>query len=377
MDHDSWRVYDYICRHFLGTVSTDLRYKSTTAKLRIGTEMFSYTTSVLVDPGFTSIMTWLAFGADELMPPFTQGESVRINDAKLVERQTGPPDYLTESELITLMEKHGIGTDASIPVHINNIGQRNYVTVTAGRKLEPTKLGIVLVHGYHKIDPELVLPTMRSDVEKLLNLIAAGSAKFDEVLRHAVEIFRLKFQYFVVKIASMDSLFETSFMSISESGRAYSRCGKCRRFMKYIQTKPARLHCLQCDETYNLPGNMNVRTYKDLRCPLDDFELLAYSSGSKGRSYPFCPYCYTHSPFKDMPKNAGCNSCPHPTCGQSMITLGVSRCAECDSGILVLDSTSAPKLWKLGCNQCDVIITMFKGAFKLTVDGMFIIKLLI
>ncbi|XP_046665335.1 DNA topoisomerase 3-beta-1 [Homalodisca vitripennis] len=367
LDGESWKLYDYITRHFIATVSQDCRYLSTTITLAIGTEKFSTTGKTLLDPGYTTVMHWQAFAKNETVPNFTQGEEATIQDVKLVECQTSPPDLLTEAELITLMEKHGIGTDASIPVHINNICQRNYVTVGSGRRLVPTTLGIVLVHGYQKIDPELVLPTMRSAVEEQLNLIAHGQADFDAVLRHTVEIFKLKFLYFVKNIDGMDQLFEVSFSPLATSGKAHSRCGKCRRYMKYIQAKPARLHCSHCDETYNLPQNGNVRLYKELKCPLDDFELLSWSTGVRGKSFPLCPYCYNHPPFREMKKGSGCNSCTHPTCPHSLNSNGLSSCVECEGGVLVLDPASAPR-WKLGCNRCDVIIHLFDDAAKVSVE---------
>ena len=63
------------------------------------------------------------------------------------ERMTTPPTYLTESELISRMEKHGIGTDASISTHIENIQKRNYVELIPGRKLKLSRLGLVLAQG--------------------------------------------------------------------------------------------------------------------------------------------------------------------------------------------------------------------------------------
>jgi len=81
------------------------------------------------------------------------------------EKLTTAPAYLTESELIGKMEKNGIGTDASISTHIENILKRNYVELISGRKMKPTKLGLVLAQGYHLIDSSLVLPEIRSDSE--------------------------------------------------------------------------------------------------------------------------------------------------------------------------------------------------------------------
>lgn len=115
-------------------------------------------------------------------------------------------------------------------------------------------------------------------------LIAHGKANFKSVLKHTLEVFKLKFQYFVTTITGMDQLFEVSFSTLAESGRPFSRCGKCRRFMKYIMAKPARLYCNTCDETLALPmANGNIKLHQELKCPLDDFEILYFTAGAKGK----------------------------------------------------------------------------------------------
>ncbi|CAF93528.1 unnamed protein product, partial [Tetraodon nigroviridis] len=363
---DGWRLYEYITRHFIATVSQDCKYLQTTIDFNIGTEAFSCSGKTLMSAGFTALMPWQNIPLEEAMPTCECGDTFTVDEIKLVEKQTSPPDYLTEAELITLMEKHGIGTDASIPVHINNICQRNYVTVESGRKLKPTNLGIVLVHGYYKIDAELVLPTIRSAVEKQLNLIALGRANYQQVLHHTLEIFKRKFHYFVDVITGMDELMEVSFSPIAETGKPLSRCGKCHRFMKYIQAKPSRLHCSHCDETYSLPQNGAIKLYKELRCPLDDFELVLWTSGARGKSYPLCPYCFSNPPFRDMKKGMGCNECTHPSCQHSLNSFGIGQCVECDSGVLVLDPTSGPK-WKMACNKCNVVVHFFEHAHRVQV----------
>lgn len=280
-----------MARHFLGSLSEDCLLRKTKATFEAGKETFTASGVSMVRPGFTSIMHWRAV-ASEPLPPLVKGESLSIAEVELVSGQTKPPDYLTEADLIDKMEKHGIGTDASIPVHINNICERNYVRIESGRRVVPTELGITLVRGYQTIDAELCRPQVRAYVEKQIALIAEGRAEKDAIVDHCLDQFKQKFAYFVSHIDRMDALFEASFSPLASSGRILSKCGKCFRYMKLIASRPSRLYCPTCEEVYAVPQGGTIKLYKELNCPLDGFQLVLFSlSGPDGKTTPLCPYC--------------------------------------------------------------------------------------
>ncbi len=54
----------------------------------------------------------------------------QLNDCGLfMQGATQPPPRLTEASLIALMERHGIGTDATVAEHINKQLERGYAVM--------------------------------------------------------------------------------------------------------------------------------------------------------------------------------------------------------------------------------------------------------
>ena len=360
LDHDSWRIYEFVVRNFLASVSRDCKFRRMKVGLEIGGEKFALTGRRLIEKGFTQVGNLSSSDLhDVVLPKFARGDRILVSSVGVNSGKTRPPPYLSESDLLSLMEKNGIGTDASMATHVNNICERNFVQlVDPGRRLVPTKLGIVLINGYNAIDPELVTPRIRGEIESQCTLIAQGKAKIDEVVEHALNMFKAKFQFILANIDLMDALFESSFTSLATTGKPLSRCGKCRKFMNLIDKKPVRLYCRHCDEAYPLPWGGTVRLYKELTCPLDGFELVLISHpGVAGKSYPVCPLCFNDPPFPGANK-MNCHECPHATCKHSVATLGVCACTQAGcAGTLCLDPESKPK-WKIDCNTCNFQIKL-------------------
>lgn len=81
------------------------------------------------------------------------------------EGETSPPKLLSEADLIALMEKHGIGTDATHAEHIETIKARQYAGVQPDGRFLPCSLGMGLVQGYDDMGIALSKPNLRAELE--------------------------------------------------------------------------------------------------------------------------------------------------------------------------------------------------------------------
>lgn len=426
---DAARIFELVVRHFLATVSPDAVWRSVHIKLLVepAGETFCAAAKTLSFGGFLDVLVdrndryfeedeaaeyyYGAEGADvevdeeegKALPELKPGQVVGIQNVEHVppdalqaratlsikEGMTTPPEHLTESELISLMERNGIGTDASIPTHIENILKRNYVTLAPSRRLKPSNLGIVLAQGYMHIDPTLVLPDVRADIERQCSRIAEGDAERTAVVASALGVFEAKFRNFMHNIEKMDTLFASSFARLEDAGRPFTRCGLSRRFLSYIEGPPPRLYNKYTETIYPLPMGGAIKQWSGQLCRVEGcgFELLLYATGSPPRTFPLCPYCYNH-PRADWSAEAaelargdgdeergeqGIDSArrrvldsPLPDGHPCIDELAVAEDDE-SGGVFILDPSSCGQNWRFVSTRAPTIVKLPTNIHKVAV----------
>lgn len=190
---DQARLYEFIVTHFVATMMESADYEERHYFIDFGGESFQAHTKVLVKEGFLSLFKWKREKYNENYPLLKLNEILPINSIGSDSIWTSPPPNLSESDLLKLMEHHGIGTDASMAVHIENITNRGYVTVDGNRRLKPSNLGRALILGLSSVDEELVIPKLRSEIEKSVTEICKGKKTYTEIMEYSLKSYKSKF----------------------------------------------------------------------------------------------------------------------------------------------------------------------------------------
>ena len=287
LNHNEQRVYELVTRHFLACISDNARGHETAVDIRIVREIFTATGLIVTERNYLEVYTYERWGTHEL-PNFVVGEVLVPTDLNMNESHTTAPNFLTEADLIDLMDKHGIGTDATIHEHIKKVLEREYV-VKDGNFFLPTNLGISLVEGYDAMEfaQSFSEPVLRAKMEADMKLISERRKTKQQALDDAIQMYRDAFVKATDEKAKLRQAVE-KFFGVQGEGNGNAegggglggdpppdtvrRCTKCNDgYLPLRQTKAGSfvLGCNTfpiCDQSFWLPKSITECSVVDEVC---------------------------------------------------------------------------------------------------------------
>uniref|UniRef100_A0A2K6WF35 DNA topoisomerase n=1 Tax=Onchocerca volvulus TaxID=6282 RepID=A0A2K6WF35_ONCVO len=188
-----WSLYEFIVRHFLACLSFDANGQETKVQVRVGNENFMASGLIIEDYGYLNVYKYDKWG-DKILPSYHENELLTDYQLQITEGQTQPPQLLNEADLIALMDKYGIGTDATHAEHIETIKTRQYARLNNDGRFVPGYIGLALVDGYDRMGYAMSKPHMRADLESQLKLICLGQRNKNDVLKEQTAKYRAIFE---------------------------------------------------------------------------------------------------------------------------------------------------------------------------------------
>ena len=145
---------------------------------------------MVLERNFLDVYTYEKW-SDSYLPNFQEGEQFHPTRLEMSNGRTCAPQMLSEADLIAIMDRNGIGTDATIHEHIKKIQEREYVN-KEGIYFFPTTLGMALVKGYDSMDMNLSLskPFLRSQMENNMKRICDGQKTKEQVVQESIEMYK-------------------------------------------------------------------------------------------------------------------------------------------------------------------------------------------
>nr|CAD7453537.1 unnamed protein product [Timema tahoe] len=208
LEGDEWRVYEFVVRHFLACCSKDAEGLETVVDIDINEEKFVASGLMIIARNYLDVYPYDKWSGKEIHV-YQQGQTFEPTNIEMTEGTTSAPNLLTEADLIALMEKHGIGTDATHADHIEKIKSRLYVGLENDNYFVPGQLGMGLVEGYDSMGFPMSKPNLRAELEADLKRVCEGTRNPAEVLREQLAKYKDVFRIAIEQVNKAEIGLET------------------------------------------------------------------------------------------------------------------------------------------------------------------------
>lgn len=187
---DEKNVFDAIVYRFLAIFYPPYEYGSTTLVTRIDDLYFRSRGISVKALGYKEILQEkdTADAENSIIPLLHTGETAEVKNVECVSKKTSPPPKYTVDSIITLMQKYGIGTSATMAEIVKKLQN-------------PKRQSIVLENGVYSstafgrkfisvVPDELKSPELTKNIEEKLSQIGEGSLTKEDFLNDIIQDIR-------------------------------------------------------------------------------------------------------------------------------------------------------------------------------------------
>ncbi|MCD6372554.1 MAG: DNA topoisomerase I [Thermococcus sp.] len=182
---DEQNLYDLVVRRFLALFMEPAVREIMKVIIDSNGHRFILSGARTVKEGWLKVYGKYVKFDEVILPPFKEGEPVKVIQIKREKKKTKPPARYSPAAVIKKMEDLGIGTKATRAQILETLYQRGYIE--GKRKIKVTPLGMRVVEALEKNVPDIVSVELTRAFEEKMEEIMAGKAKRDEVIEESKE----------------------------------------------------------------------------------------------------------------------------------------------------------------------------------------------
>lgn len=226
LDSDERKLYDMIATRFLTLFYPPYKFENLIATIDVASETFIAREKVVIDPGFKVLSSQEEEQSPQSMAALKADQTFPIKNLQMEKRATEPPSRFTEADLLSRMEKYGLGTPATRADIIEKILGSELVERRNGR-FSTTPKGKQLID---LVNDELKSPKLTAHWEKQLEDIERGRGNANTFLSEI----RKQTKNLVSEVA----LSKKSYKAHNLTG---SKCPECGELMKEVKRKDGKM----------------------------------------------------------------------------------------------------------------------------------------
>ncbi len=306
LTRDQLRLYKLVWERYVASQMASAVLDTMTVDLSAGPVQFRANGSKLKFPGFMKIYVE---GNDDgqsdeerLLPPLSEGESVRTSQIDPKQHFTQPPPRYTEARLVRTLEELGIGRPSTYAPTLETIQKRNYVAIEE-KKFVPTELGELIIQLMEEFFPEILDAEFTAHMEDDLDHVEEGKENWVQVIGEFYKSFEKRLTVAEEEMKEVEIRDEPS----------DENCDKCGKPMVYKMGRFGKF--LACSGFPDCRNTKPIVKDTGVGCPKCGKGQVVERRSKKGRlfygcdRYPECDYVSWDKPVAQ----------PCPDCGGLMV----------------------------------------------------------